>query len=509
MTTSGTATVAAVRRATPWLVLAAVLGAVLGGGWAYLRTPGYTASATVVLTPLAGTPFNAVGGRLDAMMATEAANASSAQVVRAAAAGLGGRMSAGTLSRRLSVDVPSSTMEVTVSVSAGQAALARDAAQAVAEQFLAQRSLAAQQDAARRSAALTKDSDRIQGLIADVVRAQQATKDDALTVALRLRRDAYVSALESDEAAQTGIQQQSTVPGQVIDPAGLPARQTWLAVGVAALVGLLVGLLVAVGVVVLGSLLDARVRTADDLPEEVVLGTVPAGDLTDGEPVCALAVGSAPEEVYRRLRLALLAAGGSRAGVTVTGPATDQHARAVSQVAANLALVLAAADVPTVLLDAADGAAAALLGISAGAGLGAVGAGRPVRELLQTSPLGPDVLTCAQDGSDGPSSAAVLDGPALSAVLAELRNRYQHVVVCAPAATSSVTGTLAAGSELTVLALPTDRVRRAQVGRARYGLQLLGARVLGTVLVDRRRSDLTRDGAAPARRRLAFLPGSR
>lgn len=167
----------------------------------------------------------------------------------------------------------------------------------------------------------------------------------------------------------------------------------------------------------------------------------------------------------RPLRVIAVTSTGRREGRTTT--------------AANLALTAAQEGRATVLVegDLRRAALAALLGLAPRAGLADVIEGRA--ELAQAvTRLGPLAVLCAGgDGSDAPLRSA-----RAQAVLEQLRDAYDLVVVDAPPALAFADGDrLAAGADAALLVVRAGATPRQAV---RLALESLGERATGIVLND-------------------------
>jgi capsular exopolysaccharide synthesis family protein len=152
--------------------------------------------------------------------------------------------------------------------------------------------------------------------------------------------------------------------------------------------------------------------------------------------------------------------------------------------AANLAESFAAAGRRVLLVDA-DLRRTRLqryLGLQGSTGLAGVLSGEvTLADAVQE--WGPDGLRVLTGGAAAPNPSELLGSPAMEALVQQARHDYDLVVIDAPAVLSvtdaSITAVLADG---VLLQVRYGRTRRAQVEQALEALDVVNARVLGTVL---------------------------
>ena len=276
----------------------------------------------------------------------------------------------------------------------------------------------------------------------------------------------------------------------VITPASLPASpyspDYLLDIGAALLVGLALAVVTAWG----RDHLDDRLRGPLDLERRAgtdVLALIPAFRPAGPEPRQRLAVavspGSVVAEAYRGLRTRVLlaaAAGGSRTFV-VTSPAWEDR----GTVAANLAAALAQAGHRTVLVcaDLRWGSAQLLLGSRKGTpGLTGLLERRTELAGALEITLVPG-LQLVPPGAVPSDPAALLEQPALRAVLNQIRHQADFVVIEAPPLLASPDALpLAASAEMTLLVADAQGTTRAQLRAAARELEQERARLAGCVL---------------------------
>ena len=488
MTSAPSPFLAAVRRYWLLILLSGLVIGAAGSAWAAQRPAFYSASASVLVNPIQGTPFNGQTGRAgDSSLQTERLLVVSPPVLTAASSALHGRPSAAAVARGLDVQIPSSTQVLTITYTSGDRLLAPHVVQAVADAYLAARQAAGAANQKERLTALTAQQKTIQASINATARRLAVTRDAAGQTTLRTALDAYSAQLISMENQISQIHQVVINPGSVIDPPGAATRVSRLVELGMAGGALALGLLLGLGVALLRTMTDRRVRGPEDLAGELVLADVPRLDRRAAEPVSATGVGSPAEEAYRRLRIATLARSSRPGVIIVTGVGSPMSAAVA---AANLAVSATHTGASVAVIDAAPecGAegASALLGVPAGPGLAeALSDGTPVSILLQRSEFGPQVLP---PGSGlGPMGTASLPATP-DGLLAQLRASFDYVIVAAPGPTTPTAEALAAAGDATVLVVTTDVSSRRDVTEARRHLETLRVSVLGAVVLTRRRT---------------------
>lgn len=292
----------------------------------------------------------------------------------------------------------------------------------------------------------------------------------------------------------------ATVVATTVAPAEVPAEAASPDVPLALIAGLVVGLLAGLGLAWLREALDTRVRDAEvvsELTDLPVVGSVPAWSAGSGRVVVAAAPHSPPAESFRQLRTNLqflrVAGDGSAVGVggQVVAVTSSLSAEGKSTVAANLAVTLAETGARVLLVDAdlRRPAVADVLGIEGGVGLTTVLAGQAeVDDVVQD--WGSAGLRVLPSGAVPPNPAELLSSPAMRRLVAELRARYDHVVVdttpVLPVADASVLSRVVDG---VVVVANTRRVRRRQLVQGLGDLAQVSAPVLGVVLNQVRRDE--------------------
>jgi succinoglycan biosynthesis transport protein ExoP len=284
----------------------------------------------------------------------------------------------------------------------------------------------------------------------------------------------------------------STVAGTTVAPAGVPSTTASPNVPLDVAAGLVAGLLVGFGLAWLWEAVDTRVRDAEavaDVTDRPLLGAVGAWSRGSGRVVVAASPHSPHAEGFRQLRtnLQFLDAAddiATRSGGTVVAVTSSLAAEGKSTTSSNLAAALAETGARVLLVDAdlRRPSIAEALGIEGSAGLTTVLAGQAdVADVVQE--WGSHGLHVLASGPVPPNPAELLGSPVMRRLVAELRRSYDHVVIdtapLLPVADAAVVSRLVDG---TVLVVHAGRVRRGQVAQALANLDRVSGRVLGVVL---------------------------
>jgi Mrp family chromosome partitioning ATPase/capsular polysaccharide biosynthesis protein len=358
-------------------------------------------------------------------------------------------------------------------------------------------------------AALTTSKPRLQAAIADLGldlsanalnQATRATANDVertLTIRVQDHDPATAAKLANQLAAQLielGAQGTARPEGQVqvttfAEPPSDPvAPQVSLIVLLAAMAGFLGALVI----VILVEYLSGTVRTGDDIAR-LAAGAPFLGSL-EGRftpPAAGLIVEQAPASrtasSFRVLATKIHLAERERPvrSIVVTGVQPGDRA---GEIAANLAAVLSTAGYSVAFVDAdpADPDATSRLGPLNGPGFGDLLVGR-VSEVNETLVGHSAQLAVIPAGS--PVDVELLDTDAARSILEQLTERGARlVVVAAPPVLGSASALVwARVTDATILFARRDHTKRDALTAAMESLRLVDARVVGTVLDDRRR----------------------
>ncbi len=205
-------------------------------------------------------------------------------------------------------------------------------------------------------------------------------------------------------------------------------------------------------------------------------------------PNQALATLSAPDsptaEAFRALRANIKFAGGEGSPRVILLADTGSGA-ARPTTAANLAIALAQAGDPTILIDAdlRQPGLHRLLGVPGDAGVSTF-----LRETGEEPPLVPTSvpgLRLLPAGTVPPNPAELLASDRFRALLAWAREAATFVIIDAPPVTAvSDALAIAAIADGTLLVVRAGHTRRPAAQRAKEGLERVGATILGVVLTD-------------------------
>jgi capsular polysaccharide biosynthesis protein len=432
----------AVRQRWAALLICVVLGGAAGLGVALLPSAAYSSMARVVIAvpDVAQDSLQLPGGLSVTQRTTNYANlAMSTTVLQGVIDDLDLPTTVAQLTRQIQVDVPIGTTVVQITATAGTAKGAQQIAQAIAE-----------------------------------------------------RLSATAGTLESALGVSNGA-----VVVSVADPAPLPQSADPTGVVPKTALGIIAGLIVGAGVLWLLEYLDGSVRKPEDLA--AVTNASVLGAVTRARGAALPATGPAAES-FRAIRTALPSAAGDALVVIVSG-VTAMDAGA--PVAANLAAAQARAGRHTLLVDAdLKGAAlGTLLGLPRGRGLAdALAApGVVAPEVGRWEQGAVDVLTAGSAGAAA-DPADLVQTARVGDVLADLRDKYEAIVVSAPAALASVTAAAAgAAADGVILVATWGATSLAAASHAGDRVAMNSATLAGSVLVD-----------VPAYRRDAdFVPAPR
>ena len=250
--------------------------------------------------------------------------------------------------------------------------------------------------------------------------------------------------------------------------------------------GLLAGLLAGFGLAILRSRLNPTIRSLREVPADSsapLIGSVPFDDGAAEHPlVMRHSPASAGAEAYRTLRAAVQGLRGTRdrLSVTMTAPEAGEG---TSTSAANLAVAISEGGQSVVVVDGHLRApsAASLLGFEEGVGLTDVLAGRvSLEEALQRAgDDGPAVLPA---GPRPPSPGDVLRSPAMTALIEQLEQRFDVVLIDAPPLLSFGDGAiLAQRTSGALVTCAIGKTTRPQLHAALTALRRMEAPVLGVL----------------------------
>ena len=250
-------------------------------------------------------------------------------------------------------------------------------------------------------------------------------------------------------------------------------------------VGLMIGLLCGIGVAVLRSVLDTKVRSEADIREltkSAILGAVTYDAGVPQHPVILRDEPlAAPSEAVRRLRtnLQFIDVANRPKSIVITSSIPGEGK---STIALNLAVSLADTGARIILVDAdlRRPSMANYVGIEGGVGLTTVLIGRAdVADVVQ--PLGSTTLDLLPAGQIPPNPSELLGSPAMATLLARLEGAYDMVLLDSapllPVTDAAVLSNLASGAPArcqcgpnSPSAAPADVALAGNAGAHLYGI---------------------------------------
>ena len=291
----------------------------------------------------------------------------------------------------------------------------------------------------------------------------------------------------SEELETPGGRADAPVKSTIIDPASLPDEAVSPQPARNLVLGALFGLVLGVGVALLREMLDTSVKTSEDLAgstDAPLLGSI-IGDqtATRGALLTDLDVQSPRVESFRVLRTNLQFVDIDQpTKVFVVTSSVQQEGK--TSTAVNLAISLAQAGVKVLLVDAdlRRPRIADMLGLTDAVGVTTVLLGRlGLDEAVQRHALTDlDVLA---SGITPPNPAELLQSQAMGKMLAEVRSRYDVVIVDSPPLLPVTDAALlAAQADGALLVLRHGRTTRDQLATAADRLAQVDAQLVGVVL---------------------------
>lgn len=480
----GELAVSALRHRFTLILAATLLG--VGGGWLYgqAQPPSYESTASVLINPVEGNAY-APAGRNDELVSleTEAQIVRSDAVLQLVSERIPGSPAPRLLERRLHVNVPVNTQILDISYDAPDAAVARDTAQAFATAYLEHRLERAQDVTATAIAGIDEQITTVLADLRDATTASRRGDDNDRAFHSQLAK-ALNAELINLRAQRTTLAESDAQPGRIISPAALasgagPARELVPPVSGGA-AGLLAGLLLAMVVERRrGRIWAEGAVEATGVP---VLASVRARAARRNGAAGARDL----DEAVRRVRAAVLDHSTHGGSVTV---ACCSKLAVEPGLAAALAASLAAAGKDVILVDADRPVETAGDRWSPGAapGLTDLLAGRH-RDAPSLLVDGDNPGVKVLPGGQHPTAASdhfVRDN--IAAKLSPLAGECDFLVLRAPSLQSTQGEAIARASSLTVVVVTSGRTRRSELLDAVQRLHGPETRLLGAVLLPRRR----------------------
>jgi len=455
----------AIRQHAVLILASTLIFTAVAGLFALRRAPTYTATASVLLRPLAGTGLSPeLMGTLQQItgMTTEAALVNSTPVVAGVNETLGTNLVAGTA--QVTAKVPPNTQIIVVQFKARTPVAAKEGAQAFATSLLSYRS---EESASTQKGQLVALQRRIR-----IVEARLAD-------ATARNQQQYADELAQLRASVAQLNAGGTNPGEVVNPARLPSSPSnvnpWFLIALAGLLGLGIGMALALGRQRSGD--RGASAAATSVAGVPILATLPLGRSEDTATVARSAPDSPFTEMFQEVRAGVLALAPPPRAVTVT--ATDS-ARAADFVGVNLAQSLAHAGYRVALVSTAEHSTVeTMLDIDPSPGLSDILAGRGLAAVA-VNVYG---LTVVPSGGVTEHRSDMLASRGFSQIVTDLQKEADYVLV--------IGGPLSAPNAMAV-ALPTDGIvltghdgatTGADVEAALSRAQVLDIPVIGLVLV--------------------------
>lgn len=279
----------------------------------------------------------------------------------------------------------------------------------------------------------------------------------------------------------------SPVSLSIVKPAKAPSNPSAPNTKAYILVGLVIGLAAGVGLSVLRSTLDNRIRGEADLrrvTDAPLLGGISFDQDATRKPLLTQTAPQSPRaESFRQLRTNLQFANVSGHAKTVL-VTSSLPGEGKSTTATNLAIALAHAGQSVCLVDAdlRRPMVNEYLGLERNAGLTTALVGTAdINELLQ--PWGDDNLYVLTSGQVPPNPSELLGSNEMKTLLARLEHAFDTVVIDAPPLLP-VTDAAVLSQNVggVVLVVGSHKLRHQDLEKSLSALQMVGANVLGVVL---------------------------
>jgi capsular exopolysaccharide synthesis family protein len=308
----------------------------------------------------------------------------------------------------------------------------------------------------------------------------------AMNTANTLVNDFIAQVKETQQSEATPSSRDNFV---VVAPAVQPTQPVFPRPLLNIVLGLFAGLIVGLGLAFLLDYMDQSVRSDEILRERV--GLVPLGHISfvpakpdrRGELV-TLAGESPVVEAYKALRTNLLFSSVDKEvkTVVITSAGPDEGK---SRTAANLAIVLAEAGHPTLLVDAdfRRPSQHRMFGRVRNVGLSNL----IVEDMPEASVFVPDEqvknLVILASGPTPPNPSELLGSAQMKGLLARFRKHFDYVVIDTPPVNAVTDASvLAASSDAALLVVDTNKATYTAVHHAKQSLDRVGAKVLGSVM---------------------------
>ncbi len=480
--------VAGVRRQKWMIVAAAIIGVVLGLTYALVKTPSYTATATVQINP--PTSGGSSSSSSSGMLSTEEIVAHSNDVATVAAGVMGSGIDPSTLLKHLTVSRGVGDANVLdFKYSSTSATLAATGANAFAHGYVSYKEQQQAQAYKDLQSSIQPKIDQLNNRI-DAInrRLAAAPPNSGGHQADRAALDRYSTQVSQyTDILNAALPDATAPPAQVVQDATAPSTPTSPVPAIDAFAGFLLGLFAGIVIALFRSRRGDRWRPATDLEGWLaapVLGTIPK--TSDGLEVVTVTDPASPAaEAYRKLRARLFMIGHGTSTwrtLMVTSAAAED---VKSVVATNLAVTLGQAGKRTILVSAdfRRPGVERLLQLRSSPGFCEVLSGEsPLSMALQ--PSGVHDLWILASGRSSSADIDVLHSGSIDEFL-RASDLVDYVIIDAAPLVSVADALVIAGSvDGVVIAADGRSVKREDAIRAREELEQVGARLLGSIVTN-------------------------
>jgi capsular exopolysaccharide synthesis family protein len=322
---------------------------------------------------------------------------------------------------------------------------------------------------------------------ARALKPEEQTELSNLQQQVTLDRSQYLQIVRNESDMELNVAR-ATDSVIVVSPAALPTGPSSPKLWLNTLVAAFAGLVIAIGLIVLLEQLDQSIRNAEQLVERtglVPLASIPAWSAgRRGKELALLHKDPSLADAYRTLRTNILFSTIDRQPRTIAITSAIPR-EGKSRTAANLAIALAAAGHPTVLIDCdfRHPAQHRLFGRVCNVGL----ADLILRQATDAEAVSPVTevpnLWILCSGPTPPNPSELLGSARMRDLLLKLANEFAHVVIDTPPVNLVADALVVASyTDTTLVVVEYGRSRYPAVRNACEALQRVGARVLGGVL---------------------------
>ena len=457
--------------------------------FSYRRTPIYSSTAEVQVTPLTASQILTSNPYWTlANMDNEIHVVQSAAVAVLANKAMGGQAGSGTLS----VQVPTNTQILQIGYSHPDPETARDGAKAYANAYLMYRTRVAVDAYAQARQAIQTQIDQLRSDLEDA--------QTALEVAPAGSSDETVAANEVDQLSSqiAGLNTQiaslvapDITPGTLIQPAEVPTSPSSPNHRQDVALGFVAGLVLGVGFAFVRERMDDRIHGRAQLEAAVgapVLAVVPQvpgwRKRAQTKLVTTSASGSPAAEAYRSLRtnLQFISRDGTVRVISVTSPhAGEGKTTTVANIATTLALT--GKRVMALSADLRKPRLHRFFGLDNERGLSSVLAGQAQLAEVARRVEGLDSLRIVTSGPVPPNPAELLSSDAMESLLTQLRSMADYVVIdTPPVLVVSDAMIVAPRVDGVVVVVDADTTTGGAASHTIDQLEQVGGNVIGSVL---------------------------